>query len=150
VLISQTAEYALRAMVWLAGRPDRSQTTDEIAHGTQVPRGYLSKVLQALARHGLVVSQRGLGGGFTLARLPNEITTLDVLRAVDPPMRIDSCPLGLKEHRDELCPLHKSLDRAMALVENAFAEGKLSDLVGTHVTPPNLPQRRGRTRPLPE
>ena len=65
-MISQTAEYALRAIVYLAGQ-ELPQTTQQIAATTRVPAGYLSKVLQALARGGLVHSQRGLHGGFTLA-----------------------------------------------------------------------------------
>ncbi|MEK7732321.1 MAG: Rrf2 family transcriptional regulator, partial [Planctomycetota bacterium] len=55
-MISQSAEYALRAVLWLAGHPEATLSTAEIARRTMVPGGYLSKVLQALARAGLVVS----------------------------------------------------------------------------------------------
>ena len=63
VIISRTAEYALRAVVHLAAAEGEtvSQTVGQIAAGTQVPLGYLSKVLQSLSRAGLIVSQRGLG-----------------------------------------------------------------------------------------
>jgi Rrf2 family protein len=60
-----------------------------------VPAGYLSKVLQSLGRAQLVNSQRGLHGGFTLARAPSELTVWEVIQAVDPLQRIRSCPLGL-------------------------------------------------------
>lgn len=52
-MTSQTAEYALRAVVWLASQPERALNTRQISAATQVPAGYLSKVLQALARAGL-------------------------------------------------------------------------------------------------
>ena len=61
MLISQTAEYALRAVISLARDPSTAQTTRQIAASTHVPAGYLSKVLQALGRAEIVVSQRGLG-----------------------------------------------------------------------------------------
>ena len=64
-MISQTAEYALRAMVFLAMR-ESAATNEQIAQVTKVPPGYLSKILQQLGKAKLVSSQRGLGGGFVL------------------------------------------------------------------------------------
>ncbi len=63
-MISQTSEYALRATIYLARHPSVSFTTRQIAEATGMPAGYLSKVLQTLARVGIVQSQRGLHGGF--------------------------------------------------------------------------------------
>ena len=63
-MISQTAEYALRAVVFLSMNVDAAFTTQQIAVATKVPAAYLSKVMQSLVRAGLVRSQRGLGGGF--------------------------------------------------------------------------------------
>ena len=126
MLISQTSEYALRAVVWLAARG--TQTTQQIASGTQVPPGYLSKVLQALARKGVVSSQRGKHGGFALAISPESLRTLDVIDAVDPIQRIESCPLELESHCEELCPLHRHLDDAIARIQAAFASTTIADL----------------------
>ncbi|HSW44779.1 MAG TPA: Rrf2 family transcriptional regulator [Phycisphaerae bacterium] len=130
-MISQTAEYALRAVVWLAGRPEDAAGTRQIARATCVPPGYLSKVLQGLRRARLVVSLAGRAGGFRLAREPAKITILEVVNAVDPLLRIRRCPIGLKGHARVLCPLHRRLDAAYALVEKVFAETRLSELVGT-------------------
>jgi Rrf2 family protein len=127
-VISQTAEYALRAVVYLAGC-DRPQTTQQIAEVTRVPAGYLSKVLQSLARAELVHSQRGLHGGFTLARPPKKVTVWEVIDAVDPIQRIRSCPLGLKAHGVNLCPMHRRLDDAMASVEKAFKSSTVAELL---------------------
>jgi Rrf2 family transcriptional regulator, nitric oxide-sensitive transcriptional repressor len=130
-VISQTAEYALRIVVWLASRHPAPQTTREVAEATRIPPGYLAKVLQNLGRGGLVNSQRGLHGGFTLARAPEAITPLEVVNAIDPIRRLAGCPLGLEEHGSRLCPLHRKLDDAMAHVESALGATRISELVGT-------------------
>jgi Rrf2 family protein len=128
-VLSQTAEYAIRAAVALAGEPGRSLTTRDLADQTKVPAGYLSKVLQALGRAGLVKAQRGLGGGFALARSPAEMSLLDVINAVDPIQRITRCPLGLDSHRARLCSVHRRIDAGIAMVEALFAATSLAELV---------------------
>ena len=128
-MISRTTEYALRAMVALASRPDEPMVTRDLADATKVPAGYLSKVLQSLGRAGLVRSNRGLGGGFFLAQPPDEITLYTVVQAVDPIQRIRSCPLGLQAHGVKLCPLHRRLDNAMRMVEEAFRDTTLAEIL---------------------
>ncbi len=127
-MISQTAEYALRAVVDLAYHHGESRTTLQISKATHVPADYLAKILQDLNRKELVRSQRGPGGGFTLMRSPESITVFDVLEAVDPVQRIRTCPLGLKEHKSRLCPLHRRLDEAMSRVEQAFRETSITEV----------------------
>lgn len=129
-MISQSAEYALRAVVWLADHPDARTSTARIAGETKVPAGYLPKVLQALARAGLVVSVPGRTGGVRLTRTPASISLLDVVNAVEPVKRIEACPLGLGSHRAGLCPLHRRLDQAAAAVEQAFAGTTIAEILG--------------------
>lgn len=83
-LFSLTAEYALRALIWLAREPQRARTAREVAVGTGIPPHYLTKVLQALARTGLVTAHRGVGGGFRIGQNPSKISVLEVLHAVEP------------------------------------------------------------------
>lgn len=128
-MISKTSEYALRAMVFLAENTATPSPLQDIAASTQVPAGYLSKVLQQLVRAGLLVSQRGLGGGFSLSRLPTEITVYEVVQSVDPINRIRECPLKLPEHKGELCALHRRLDDVMELVEQSFRLTSMADLL---------------------
>jgi Rrf2 family nitric oxide-sensitive transcriptional repressor len=128
-MFSQTTEYALRAIVWLAAHGSEPQTTHQIAAATHVPSGYLSKVLQSLGRAGLVHSQRGLYGGFALVRDAATIRVIDVVTAVDPIRRIHSCPLELKTHGTELSAMHRRLDDAMAHIEHAFSESTVADLL---------------------
>jgi len=128
-VLSQTVEYALRAAVYLADQAPAARTTEQIAAATHVPPAYLSKVLQNLARGKIVISQRGLHGGFLLARQPDKITILEVVNAVDPVQRIHECPLGFAAHGVNLCPLHRRLDDALASVERAFRESTLAEVL---------------------
>lgn len=126
-MISQTVEYALRAAVYLADQ-EGPHTAQQIAERTKVPLPYLSKVLQGLCRAALVKSQRGVGGGFILAVPAGALTILEIINAVDPLPRIRQCPLGLPSHV-ALCPLHRRLDDAMAMVEQAFRQSTVAELL---------------------
>lgn len=129
-MLSKTAEYALRAAVWLASEPARPAAADQLAEVTKVPRRYLHKVLQDLARAGLVRSQPGPGGGYSLAVTPDKVTILAVVTAVAPLERITHCPLGLPSHT-KLCPLHKELDRVYAYAEESLGRVTLAQLVNS-------------------
>jgi Rrf2 family transcriptional regulator, nitric oxide-sensitive transcriptional repressor len=128
-VISQTAEYALRSVVYLGSQVGQPVTTQRIAAATRVPAGYLSKVLQALGKAGLVDAQRGLKGGYALARPLDELTVLDVINAVDPLERITRCPLGLAAHQGSLCSLHRRLDQAIALIEALYRQTTVEELL---------------------
>ena len=126
-MLQKTAEYALRATVWLAQEPGAPRD-DQIARAIRVPRRYVHKVLQALVRAGIVHSQPGPGGGYSLKSRADQTTILDVITAVGPLQRIRRCPLGLQSHTD-LCPLHRELDNAFATLEQAFARVTVADVV---------------------
>lgn len=128
-MFSQTSEYALRVVVYLASLGDRPATIAQIAAATRVPASYLAKVLLNLSKGGVVRTQRGLHGGSVLARSADETTIYDVIQAVDPIKRITTCPLGLKSHGVNLCPVHKRLDQAIESVENAFRNSTIGELV---------------------
>lgn len=137
-MISQTTEYALRAVVYLAQHANEAWTTKQIAAATRVPAGYLSKVLQGLSRAGLITSQRGRHGGFQLDADPEKLTLLEVVNAVEPIRRITRCPLNLSSHGEDLCPLHHKLDETIAMVEKQFAQTPVSELLGREDTPEPL------------
>jgi Rrf2 family protein len=129
-MLSQTVEYALRAIVYLADQAPAPRTNEQIAEITKVPQAYLSKLMQTLTRAGLVRSQRGVHGGFTLVKPPRELTILEVVNAVDPVQRIHTCPLSLEAHGTHLCPLHRRLDNALAQFEDAFRNTTVADVLG--------------------
>ncbi len=135
-MLSKTAEYALRAIVFLGGQPGRPASADLLSEKTKVPRRYLHRVLQDLIAADLVRSRSGPGGGYELACAKNKVTILDVINAVAPIERINACPLGLKSHK-ELCPLHKELDNAYAATEAAFKRVTIKKLLDS--TSPIIP-----------
>lgn len=128
-MISQTVEYALRAIVTIAQHDGKPCTAQQISKITQVPAPYLSKLMQRLVRAGIANSQRGLHGGFVLTKEPGELTIWDVVDAVEPFQRIQECPLGIQSHGSTLCPLHRRLDRAMAIVEEQFRSTTVADVL---------------------
>jgi Rrf2 family protein len=148
-MFSKSVEYALRAVVHLAHETSAPQTTEQIARATRVDsRTYLSKVLQKLCQAGIVHSHRGIGGGMTLGKPPEELTILEVVNAVDPIRRITTCPLGLAAHGVRLCPLHKRVDQALALVEEAFRSTTLAEVLAEPTESVPLCDFPGRV-PLP-
>jgi len=128
-MISQSAEYALRAIVFLGNQAGEPATTAQLAEETEAPPSYLAKVMKGLSRAGIVDSQRGLHGGFTLARDPAELTILEVLNAVDSFHRIEQCPLGRPAHTSGLCPLHRRMDNVMAVAENTFERTTIGEVL---------------------
>ncbi|MDH4248038.1 MAG: Rrf2 family transcriptional regulator [Deltaproteobacteria bacterium] len=132
-MLSQTAEYALRAILFLADYEGTLLAIPVIAKGTHVPAGYLSKVLQSLRRANLVHSQRGKKGGFMLQRDPENITLQEVISAVHPSRHREQCPLRSSgscpkyDHmpegqRPKLCPLHSMLLEMSQSMEKHFSE----------------------------
>ncbi|MFO7655126.1 MAG: Rrf2 family transcriptional regulator [Candidatus Krumholzibacteriia bacterium] len=140
-MISQTVEYALRAVLSLGRTPDEAQTAKQIAVAMNVPPSYLAKVLQLLARAGVVRSTRGLHGGFRLMKRPEQLVLLEVVNAVQPIQRIHSCPLDMESHGTDLCPLHRRIDRALGLVEEAFRSTTLADVLDEPNRCPSLARR---------
>ncbi len=128
-MISQTAEYALRAVVALAQATEKPHTASEIAQLTKVPEHYLSKVLHALAKAEVVHSQRGLHGGYVLAHPPDRLPLLTVINAVDPIRHIESCPLKLATHGTHLCPLHKKVNASISLIEDLFRDATIGTIL---------------------
>lgn len=108
MLLTQTAEYALRAMAVLAARWSTERvTSSQLARDANIPSHYVSKVMRRLVVAGLVDARRGHHGGFRLARAPEEITFMQVLDAVDFQSHEKHCAFGLGAcDPDNPCILH--------------------------------------------
>lgn len=135
-MLSKTTEYALRAVVFMAKGDGNNITSQLIAEAICVPEGYMSKVLNTLARNGIVTSQRGPTGGFALIADPQSLTMLDIVQAVEPLPKIQNCPLHLTEHTGNLCPLHAFLAELVSVVENKLASTTVGDII--HAPQPAL------------
>ena len=124
MVLSQTAEYALRAMAWLATMPaGNPMRVKDLSIATGIPSHYLSKVMRRLVLAGLLVSQKGQGGGFLLSKAPDEIPFIDILTAVDAYSTDGSCAFGWgKCDAVHPCPLHGSWTRLNEQLRS-WAEG---------------------------
>jgi len=89
--LTSFTDFGLRALMRLAGEPDRSFTTDQIATEFSISRNHLTKVVRDLAAAGFVITQRGASGGFRLARPPEAITLGQVVRALEGRHAIVEC-----------------------------------------------------------
>lgn len=129
-MFSQTVEYALRAVIYLAQHHQEGPIDSRrIAEATHVPASYLSKIMQDLTRRDLLISKRGVGGGFLLRPAPEDLSVLDVVNAVDPLKRITGCPLSLASHCETLCPMHARLDEAIAHVEETLKNSTIREMM---------------------
>ena len=135
-MISSSAEYSLRAVVCLAMSAGKPMTTHRMARLTQVPVGYLAKVLHALGRAGIVSSQRGAGGGHVLGPKPENLTLLEIIRVADASNRIPVCPLGIAAHGVNLCALHRKLDQAVELAEQVLTRTTVADVLADSTRQP--------------
>ena len=129
-MFSQTSEYALRAIVWLAEHQDSGRYGHvQIAQGTKVPQSYMPKILHELVKTGIINSKRGVGGGFILARPPAEISLYDVINSVDPVQRIRTCPLHLSAHKNQLCPVHSKVDGMLEYTEETLKNCTIQEVL---------------------
>jgi Rrf2 family protein len=87
VRVSAKSDYALRALIELAGRTGGDPVSaEELGRVQQIPHGFLQAILADLRRAGIVLSQRGQSGGWRLAKDAHDVTVADVIRAVDGPL----------------------------------------------------------------
>jgi Rrf2 family iron-sulfur cluster assembly transcriptional regulator len=105
--LSQTSGYAILALGLLHKCGDRLVLAKDITQCTRIPLPYLSKILNALTRTGLIVGKRGYRGGFALSRSADKISLFDVAEAVEGPGWLPTCPLGMVGcSKHPLCPIH--------------------------------------------
>lgn len=90
--ITRQADYAMRAVMYLAENgPDRRAATSQIAEEKHIPPSFLAKIVSQLSVAGLLQTSRGARGGVSLARLPEEISLLEVVEAIDGPILLNEC-----------------------------------------------------------
>lgn len=132
---SVASNIAVHSLVYLAGL-DKETTVSatQIAERIGVSPSHLSKVLQELARRGLVRSTRGARGGFSLAGDPRRVTVLDVVLAVDPPPEPEGCLLGQKICRGLECRLQNLRQKVTRLVEEELSSISLADFASGTIT----------------
>ena len=114
MIYSNACAYAIRGMTKLAlVRPQGYVLLDELCTESDLPRHFVAKIFQDLVRKGLLVSAKGRGGGFALARDAGKITLFDIVAVVDGAEQFDECVVGMAKCNDQQpCPQH---DQFMAI-----------------------------------
>ena len=128
--ITRASDYAVRVMIHLAGLPPGSTVRQSVlSHATDVSGHFLSKVLQQLVRSRLIRSQRGSGGGFVLAVPATGVSLLDVVQAIEGPVRLNQCLMeGPSCERKSWCPAHQVWAEAQAAVVSVLGAASLASL----------------------
>jgi len=128
--ITRASDYAVRVMIHLAGLPPGSTVRQSVlSHATDVSGHFLSKVLQQLVRSRLIRSQRGSGGGFSMAVPAAGVSLLDVVEAIEGPVRLNQCLMeGPSCERKSWCPAHQVWAEAQAAVVNVLGAASMASL----------------------
>jgi len=108
MIFTNATEYAIRGIAELAGRSTGgNMLLDQLVTGTNLPRDFMAKIFQKLVRGGILVSAKGRGGGFALARPGHQIMLMQVVEAMEGPQLLDRCVVGLEKCTDQMpCPQH--------------------------------------------
>jgi Rrf2 family protein len=128
--LSQSTEYALRALAHLATLPEEgAMRASDLASATLVPAHYLSKVLRRLASAGILEARKGPGGGFALARAPSRIRISDVLDAMGEAPDANHCAFGWGRcDARHPCPLHGVFSSMKASMDEWAGASTLEDV----------------------
>lgn len=94
--ITKQTDYAIRCVLFLSRSPDKVFMIDSISAKMNIPRSFLAKILQRLAKAGIVESLRGVKGGFRIARKPSDISLLDVVEAIEGSVAMNKCAVDKK------------------------------------------------------
>lgn len=132
--LTRAADYAVRVMIHLASLQEGSRSLlPALASATDVPSSFLSKVLQALVRAGMVSSRRGQQGGFQIVPRGRHASIRQVIEAVDGPIRLNVCLLhGKGCARKSWCPAHPVWADAQNAMLNVLGSARIADLASPH------------------
>jgi len=136
--LTKKADYGLIALRHLAGR--RSASAKDIADAYRIPLPLLSKILQSLARAGLLASEQGTHGGYKLARDAHEITALEVIRTIDGPIILTHCFTQHAEcDQSEMCPVREPLRKVHEGILKLLSSITISDMTQDDMPVPAIP-----------
>ena len=128
--LTRAADYAVRVMIHLAGLPSGTRASRAaLAEAAECPEQFLSKVLQSLTRAGLVISHRGNTGGFELPEVHRQSSILQVVEAIEGPMRLNVClTANAACNRQGWCPAHPVWVQAQRAMADVLANACIGDL----------------------
>lgn len=130
--ISKLTDYAIVLLSLFTRNWAEEYNARELAGQTQLPLPTVSKILKTLCRGGLLTSRRGAGGGYALARPPEEISIAEVIETLEGPIALTDCSTGAPSGCDfePQCPVQANWRRINLAIQGALAQLKLTDMVG--------------------
>ena len=128
--LNRITDYAVVVLTQMANEPDKRVTAPQLSEESNVPAPTVAKVLKALAREGVLASQRGVNGGYRLARPAGDISMLEVIRALEGPISLTACVDGAEGdcNVELLCPVRGNWDRVNTAIRSALADVSLEDM----------------------
>ncbi len=131
MLVTRETDYAVRCVLYLAREKGLVANVTEIAQAMHIPKTFLAKILQRLIRKGIVLSQRGMHGGFTLVKKPIDISLLDIMEAIQGPAGINVCAVDSKKcQRSSSCAVHPVWVDIRKEVERRLKKETIDKLLG--------------------
>ena len=137
--ISRLTDYATVLLATLAGEPGRVQTATALAEQTHIAAPTVSKLLKQLQRAGLVISTRGLHGGYQLSRPASQISAAAILDALEGPMALTDCAAGHGNCEiEDSCRVSRVWQRLNLAMRRALYDVSLAQLAGLDAAPARL------------
>ena len=135
--LTRAADYAVRVMIQLATSPMQKRVLlPDLAAATEAPESFLSKVLQALSRAGLIDSKRGHTGGFYISNRGRRASMREVIEAIDGPITLNVCLVSGKScRRKATCPAHPVWERAQTAMLEVLSQASIADIAAEQAQP---------------
>ncbi len=130
MIYSTSCSYAIRALTYMAMvRPDGYVLVDELCEAANLPRHFLAKILQDLARKHLLISAKGRGGGFALGRPARQISLYDIVECIDGVEFLGKCAVAMAECNDrQPCPQHEKWEEIRGEIRHYLRTATLDKL----------------------
>ena len=128
--ITRETDYGVRCVLYLARKAQDIATVNEIAKAMHIPKSFSAKILQRLVKAGIVISGRGIGGGFSLAKKPGNISILDVVKAIQGDSAINICAIDKKMCRlSNTCSVHPVWVELRGIIEKRLQKENFAKLI---------------------
>jgi len=139
IRITKQSDYGIVLLTHLASQADRQLNAPELAAETQLPLPMVSKILKILVREGLLASHRGVKGGYSLGRLPEEITMAEIISALEGPIAITECiEVSSDCSHERLCPVRSNWQRINQAVRGALEGITLAEMASPRASAQKL------------
>lgn len=130
--ITRETDYAIRCVLHLAESKEDVVMIGEIAKDRKIPKSFLAKILQKLAKAGIVQSLRGVKGGFQLSKKPENINLLDVIEVIEGPVSMNICAMSKREcSMSGTCSAHPAWVDMRKIVETRLKRWNFSRLTSS-------------------